>query len=382
MASKELLLKVARMSHAQLMTNEEIAQELFTEKVLTSRNTKRVRELIDEAVVYLLDQQEAFETAESDKNELRLLEARLCENYELIDARVIAGGETQGVAEYAALVRRHGRAAAQYFDELSSEAEDNSEQLHIAVSGGQSILDMVSSLAERRRPNAHFYATALIGRGGPKSSAHIGPETNASVAWSRSGRIPHHLFYGTVPPYSFGPEDFKGLPKKELHNWIRDEIIRQGKSLAATDPVKQTLGIMSDSINMAIAGLGLVRPSPADADYGTGHLERITMTSLLKTLQIDLDLLSEEGACGELSYGLFDRKGRGNPLWNFFLTAGEGTAHSGVEFYRRLVDQGKKVIVIAGAKKWDALVPAINARLFNILITDAYTAERLLIGQA
>jgi hypothetical protein len=77
---------------------------------------------------------------------------------------------------------------------------------------------------------------------------------------------------------------------------------------------------------------------------------------------------------------MFDRKGRGNPRWNFFAMPGEGTPYSGVEFYRRLVDQGKRVIVIAGARKWDALVPAINARLFNVLITDAHTAHRLLIG--
>lgn len=380
MASKELLIRVARMHHEFRMTNEEIADTLFQENHLTSRNTRRVGEMIDEAVVWLLSQQESFEQAESAKQELRLLETQLRERYELIAATVVAGGDTHGAAEYAGLGRRYGRAAAAYFDDVSSHAEDNGEQLHVAVSGGQGILDMVSNLAERRRPNVHYYGAALIGRGTLNWSAHIGPETNASVAWSRSGRIPKHLFYGTLPPYDFKPEDLKGIPKKELHSWVRNEIIRQAKVFASSAPIKAVLRDSFETINMGIAGLGLVRPSETDTDYGSGHVERITMTSLLKPLGIDLDALAEEGACGEISYCMFDRKGHGDPRWNFFVTAGEGTAHPGVEFYRRLVDQGRKVIVIAGAKKWEALVPAINNRLFNVLITDAHTATRLLIG--
>jgi DNA-binding transcriptional regulator LsrR (DeoR family) len=368
------------MSHASLLTNEEIAEKLFAEKILTSRNTKRVRELIDEAVVYLLTEHETFEAAERGEKHLRLLESRLCKKFGLLDARVHPAGEPHSAAEYAGLLKRYGRTAAAYFDEISSTAEDNGEQLHVAVSGGQTILDMVSHLAERRRPNVHYYSAALIGRGGERASVHIGPETNASVAWSRSGRIPQHLFYGTVPPYDFKGEDRKGIPKKQIHNWVRGEILKQVKGFAATEAIGTVLKLTFQNVNMAIAGLGLVRPSTIDADYGTSHVERITMTNLLKPLGIDLDCLAEEGACGEISYCMFDRKGRGNPRWNFFAMPGEGTPYSGVEFYRRLVDQGKRVIVIAGARKWDALVPAINARLFNVLITDAHTAHRLLIG--
>jgi DNA-binding transcriptional regulator LsrR (DeoR family) len=378
MASKELLLRVARMSHESLMTNEDIAEELFKDGILTSRNTKRVRELIDEAVIWLLTQHEFSEAAESEKKELRLLESNLCDKYDLLDARVVAEGETHGIAEYAALVRRHGRAAAKYFDEVSSRAEDNGEQLNVAISGGQTILDMVSHLAERRRPNVHFYGTALVGRGSLNWTVHIGPETNSSVAWARSGRIPKHLFYGTVPPYDFSPEDLKGIPKRELHNWVREEIGKQVAATAMTRPIKTILQDTSRNINMAIAGLGIVCPSETDTDYGIGHLERMTMMNLLKPLGIDPHILNEEGACGEMSYCLFDRKGLGNPRWKFFVTAGEGTPHSGVDFFRHLVDQGRKVMVIAGAKKWDALQPAINARLLNVLITDAYTANRLL----
>jgi len=382
MASKDLLLKVARMSHEALMTNEEIAEELFDDKVLTSKNTKRVQELIDEAGVWLLNQHELLASSESEKKELRLLESDLCEKYELLAARVVADGETRGAAEYAALVRRHGRAAAQYFDEVSSQAEDNGEQLNVAISGGQTILDMVSSLPERRRPNVHFYATALIGRGSINWSAHIGPETTSSVAWARSGRIPKHLFYGTVSPYDFSPEDLKGIPKKELHEWVREEIVKRVAGIAKTGPIRTILQDTNRNINMAIAGLGLVCPSETDADYGTGHIERITMMTLLKPLGIDPEVLGKDGACGEMSYCLFDRKGSGKPRWKFFVTAGEGTPHSGVDFYRRLVDEGRKVMLIAGAKKWDALHPAINARLFNVLITDAHTAKRLLKEKA
>jgi len=383
MASKDLLLRVARMSHEAHMKNGEIAEELFKDGTLTSRNPKHIQELIDEAGVWLITQYETLAADESAKKELRLLESGLCEKYKLLDARVVAGGETRGPAEYAALVRRHGRAAAQYFDEVSSRAEDNGEQLHVAISGGQSILDMVSSLPERRRPNVHFYATALIGRGiigrgNQNWSVHIGPETNSSVAWSRSGRIARHFFYGTVSPYDFSPEDLKDIPREERHDWVRGEIVRKAAALATTPSIKATLEEINRNINMAIAGLGVVCPPEVDTDYGTGHLERITMMTLLKPVGIDPEVLGEEGACGELSYSMFDNEGRGKPDWKFFITAGEGTPYSGVDFFRRLVEERRKVIVIAGAKKWKALLPAVKARLFNVLITDAHTANRLL----
>jgi hypothetical protein len=78
-----------------------------------------------------------------------------------------------------------------------------------------------------------------------------------------------------------------------------------------------------------------------------------------------------------LSYCLFDKQGVCDPRWNFFLTAGAGTEHSGANFYRKLVNEGRKVLVMAGVRSWDALIPALETKMFNILITDEHTANRL-----
>jgi DNA-binding transcriptional regulator LsrR (DeoR family) len=102
------------------------------------------------------------------------------------------------------------------------------------------------------------------------------------------------------------------------------------------------------------------------------------MTGLLKALGVDLDILVSQKAVGDISYNLFDDKGQGRPEWQFFITAGHGSKHTGVDFYRHLVEQGRKVIVMAGIRKEAALRVGLNARLFNVLITDVHTTQRLL----
>ena len=204
-------------------------------------------------------------------------------------------------------------------------------------------------------------------------------KTNATVAWARSGRIPKQLYYGTVPPYQLSSVGLHSPSlRKENHEYAKREITREVQKLAASPYVTEILKTINSAVNVAFAGLGIPHASGTDAAWETPHVERLTMTLMLKPFAIDPELLIEEGAVGDISYCLFDAKGQGRPSWKFFLTAGEGTAHDGVDFYRNLVAQGKQVIVIGGARKEAALRPALHARLFNVLITDACTARKLL----
>jgi len=141
---------------------------------------------------------------------------------------------------------------------------------------------------------------------------------------------------------------------------------------------------MSEHINLAFAGLGVLKlapnpsPSPTETE-DLDELERLTITELLKPLHINRDLLMKEGAIGELSYNFFDSTGNSTPNWDIFLTA-RTKAHSGLDFYRSLISKGCPVVVMAGARKDFVLRKAltIGDKFFNVLITDSQTATRLL----
>ena len=219
-------------------------------------------------------------------------------------------------------MKLYGTITATYFDELCDQALEERKQLFIGVSGGQSILDMVNSLIDRPRSNVHFYAAAMIGRGSSMATSHVGPEVNATIAWTRSGRFTRQLFYGTVPPYSASRELGDAKDEKQRHTLGRREILKQARILRQTDDVQSALQEMNRNINVAIAGLGL---PTEDAKLGSKHVQRITMTGLLRPLGIDPAKLADEGAIGDISYNLYDDQGNGDPNWRFFLTVGDGS---------------------------------------------------------
>lgn len=73
----------------------------------------------------------------------------------------------------------------------------------------------------------------------------------------------------------------------------------------------------------------------------------------------------------------FDANGDSHDDWSWFLNAGYPDA---IGFYRRLVDQKQKVVVVAEQQSDPALRAALKGRLFNVLITDEATAYSLLSG--
>jgi DNA-binding transcriptional regulator LsrR (DeoR family) len=385
-SGRELLLLVAQLRFKDGMDNQKIAAELVKSRILkqSSRTALKVGELVDEAGQWLLEKQARLAAIEIEKGIESKLAGDLVRKFQgkmfvgLIDAVVVEGGEEKSPAEYEALLKRYGAAAANQFDRLAGIEQYDDEPLHVSVGGGQTILDMVSALPDRKRTNVYYYAAGLIGRGNTKLSSHVGPEANATVAWARSGRLPKHLYYGTISPYEFDEAALAGMNRKERHEYAKQTIKKQIGEFTDQISTGDALQTMTKDINMAIADLGIVHPSERDAFYGMRHVEKLWVTGLLRPLGIDSELLQQEGAIGEISYNFFDKRGEGNPRWSFFLTAGAGSDHEGVTFYRNLVKAHRYVMVIAGAGKEVAVRAAIEAKLFNALVTDVATAKKLL----
>jgi DNA-binding transcriptional regulator LsrR (DeoR family) len=253
--------------------------------------------------------------------------------------------------EYDDLLARWGDEAARYFEQLVGEGE-----AHIGISGGETLLSFVNAVHEHPRKQVHIYTTALIGRGElDKEDSHVDPLVNAQMLWSKCGRIPGRCHYATVPPYD-------GL--------TREQIAEELRELSRRQPIREVIERMND-ITVAFVGLGL-------ANTPRRERNQITMTGLLRQI-VAPKKLEGEGAVGDLAYCLFDKNGNTRKEWQFFITAGYcNPEHAGIEFYKQMVRDKKKVVVIAGSFKQAVILPALNAKLFNVWITDESTAEWVL----
>ena len=344
-----------------------------------------VRWLLEQSVAWLLREQSDLAETRKSESSFESLAAQLCTTFRCLqEVHIVPGGGTDSEAEDAALSSRRGLAAARYFDELAENADRLRKTLHVGVAGGESILDAVSQFPDRQRQNVHYYATALIGRGSLDNTSHVGPEINSTVAWSMSGRLPGHLHYGTVSPY-----DEELLRAEKIPHQRRFEIKAQLNGFADSPSIRKVVDKMS-KINVAFAGLGIVKPvDPLCPSSRTG-LGRLTMTGLLNNLGITPGDLAAEGAVGDISYCLFNAEGTdvptdpaaGRPMspeyWRFFLTAGHFLTPKGINFYKDLVEQGDLVIVIAGTHKERAIRAALKGKLFNVWFTDESAARALL----
>jgi DNA-binding transcriptional regulator LsrR (DeoR family) len=253
--------------------------------------------------------------------------------------------------EYDDLLARWGQEAARYFEQLVGEGE-----AHIGISAGETLLSFVNAVREHPPKQVHIYTTALIGQGElDKDDSHVDPLVNAQMLWSKCGRIPGRCHYATVPPYD-------GL--------TREQITEELKELSRRQPIRDVIERMN-GITVAFVGLGL-------ANTPWRERNQITMTGLLRQI-VAPKKLEAEGAVGDLAYCLFDKNGSTRKEWQFFITAGYcDSDHAGIEFYKQMVRDKKKVVVIAGSFKEAVILPALNAKLFNVWITDESTAECVL----
>ena len=345
---KNLLLQIAKLKGREGRNNGEIAAKLRI-------GARSVTPLINETIKWLLAEQQRLTRLDRPDKEQRLLEQKLKMKFPCLKrVQIVRGPEIATERAYAGLIQQWGPIGASYLDRLGDDAAREGKELHVAMSGGETILEVVNSLPERTRANMYFHASAAIGRGAIRYKSHIDPAVNVTVAWARSGRIPQRCFNGA-----------DGFAHLELE--VLEERGELGFELAGA----------AAELDVAFAGIGLVSP-PKGAP---GLSNRVTGAELLKaTTHIEPGDIAREGAIGDIAYCFFDADGRGDDdKWRFFPTAGDhDPKRRGVAFYRRMVEERKPVIVIEGSYKVPAIVAALKGRLFNVWITDEAAARQAL----
>jgi DNA-binding transcriptional regulator LsrR (DeoR family) len=343
----EEMLQVARWFYKDELAKEEIARRL-------GKDVRHVRRLLRHAKRSQIVRIDIYEPRTAA---LESLENGLLRKFGLHDVKVVPTGKIDNEDDYAALIRRWGFEAAALFTKWA----DGGEEMRVGISGGETLLEFVNAVPERVRENVQVFASALVGRGPFFQLSHVDPATNATLLWAKCGRLPGRCHYATVPPHD---------PKLQGRSEIGGEL----SWMAGREPIRRALKNMDD-INVAFAGLGLVEPPPGSP----GLRNRLSATGLVKEMGVPPAKLAEEGAIGDLGYSFFDDNGKGKATWRFFLTAGYFEPRlNGVEFYRQMVKDGKKVVVLAGTYKARAILTGLKAKLFNVLITDQDAARNVL----
>lgn len=348
------LQEVARLYHEDLMSRTSIATQLQIDERLVSTMLEEARRqhLVQIGTSLTVDEK---------------LARRLRETFGLKRVIIVPSAPITNPDQYADVVRRWGEYAAAYFDELVNKLPN----LHIAVSGGETLLEFVNAVRRRQRDNVYIYPAALVGRGllSP-SSSHVDPIVNATILWNNCGRITGRCNYATVHPYDHDVRD------EEQWDPIWRSIEKELHDLERRPSIKRAIEKMTKNINVVFAGLGIINPD----GNNPGHINKLTMMGLLKSMNPRIpELLSKGKALADLSYCLFDDRGATRKNWQLFLTPGHYDSHrQGLEFYRNMVFEKKDVVVIAGAYKERAIYAALNAGLFNVWITNQEAAKTVL----
>lgn len=226
-----------------------------------------------------------------------------------------------------AIMSRIGEAAAHLIEATLTQGEV------IGVSSwSQTIFKMVENIHPQRGTLARYVVQTLGGMGDPSVQTH------ATQLTTRLARLT-----GAEP---------KLLPVQGLAS------SREAKLLMLSDPfVRETMDLF-DSITLAIVGIGAVEPSELLARSGNIFSAR------------ELSDLAEAGAVGDISLRFFDSSGKfvKTPLDDRVIGL-PPEALSGI----------RRVIALAGGqKKTPAIAGALRTGLLHMLITDRFTAERLL----
>jgi len=251
------------------------------------------------------------------------LEGALRGKYGLPEAIVVECTEDRD----GAIMARIGEAAAHLLEVTLAPGEI------IGVSSwSQTIFKMVENIHPQKSAQAKYVVQTLGGMGDPSVQTH------ATQLTTRLARLT-----GAEP---------KLLPVQGVTS------SREAKLLMQTDPfVRETLDLFG-SITLAIVGIGAVEPSELLARSGNIFSSR------------ELADLAEAGAVGDISLRFFDKNGKPvkTPL-------DERVIGLPLEDLARV----DRVIALAGgAKKTDAIAGALRVGVIDTLVTDKFTAQRLI----
>jgi DNA-binding transcriptional regulator LsrR (DeoR family) len=224
------------------------------------------------------------------------------------------------------IARDIGRAAAYYLETTLNQGAC------IGVSSWSStILAMVDVMRQIPRPIGARVIQILGGAGEPQAKVHA-----AYLASRLAELVRGEVTFLPVP----GLVDSAEVRQVLLNDSSIREVIES-----------------FDEITLALVGIGTVKPSPLLASSGN-----IFATE-------ELEMLREKGAVGDILYRFFD--GDGNTVQTPLADRVTGMKLDQLQRVDRVVG------IAGGARKITAIRGALNGGLINTLITDRFTAERL-----
>ncbi|MBY5353315.1 sugar-binding transcriptional regulator [Rhizobium leguminosarum] len=251
------------------------------------------------------------------------LEGALREKYDLPEAIVVECTEDRD----GAIMARIGEAAAHLLEVTLAPGEI------IGVSSwSQTIFKMVENIHPQKSAQAKYVVQTLGGMGDPSVQTH------ATQLTTRLARLT-----GAEP---------KLLPVQGVTS------SREAKLLMQADPfVRETIDLFG-SITLAIVGIGAVEPSELLARSGNIFSSR------------ELSDLAEAGAVGDISLRFFDKNGKPvkTPLDDRVI----GLPLEDLERVDRVI------ALAGGSKKTDAIAGALRVGVIDMLVTDKFTAQRLI----
>lgn len=305
-----LIARVARLYYERGMRQAEIAAQLDLSQTTVSRLLKRAQE---EQIVRI--------TVSVPLGAYTELEERLQAAYALKEAIVVDAGEDDEQ-----LLRALGAAAAYYVETTLKPGEV------IGISSwSATLLAMVDAMHPLPRPTSAQVVQILGGVGNPAAEAHAAHLTRRLAALTRGDAT-----FLTAPGVAGSAETAR--------IYLEDPFVR-----AAVDLFEQ--------VTLALVGIGAVEPSKLLASSGNIFG------------QVELDLLRERGAAGDICLRFFDRGGR--PVLTPLDTRVIGMR---LEQLQRVP---RSVAIAGGARKLHAIRGALAGRWVNVLITDRATAEAL-----
>ncbi|WP_047459729.1 sugar-binding transcriptional regulator [Rhizobium rhizogenes] len=251
------------------------------------------------------------------------MEGALRERFNLPEAIVVECSEDRD----GAIMERIGEAAAHLLEVTLAQGEI------IGVSSwSQTIFKMVENIHPQKSAQAKYIVQTLGGMGDPSVQTH------ATQLTTRLARLTG------------------GEPKLLTVQGVTSS--REAKLLMMADPfVRETIDLFG-SISLAIVGIGAVEPSELLARSGNIFSSR------------ELADLAEAGAVGDISLRFFDLKGNAvrTPLDERVI---------GISL-EELTKVERVVALAGGEKKTAAIAGALRVGVIDTLVTDKFTAQRLI----
>tara|TARA_R110002126_G_scaffold291767_1_gene457390 strand:+ start:213957 stop:214982 length:1026 start_codon:yes stop_codon:yes gene_type:complete len=252
-----------------------------------------------------------------------LMEEKLREKFDLPEAIIVECAEDRD----GAIMSRIGEAAAHFVETTLQTGEI------IGVSSwSETVLKMVDNIHPMKSATAKYVVQTLGGMGAP------GVQTHATHLTTRLARIT-----GAEPLLLSAP----GVAQS-----------REAKQVMLSDQyVRETMDVFS-RITMAIVGIGAVEPSRMLTRSGNVFSDR------------ELAELGEAGAVGDISLRFFDADGKSvaTPLNERVI----GMPMEGLAKVDRVIG------LAGGLSKTQAVLGALRTGVLDVLITDKFTAARLL----